>query len=310
MTSHQESLSWPSLLNERRFLIPFAVCVTSLLVAMLFAPGWAALLLMGTQTSWLVGCAAVLLVRHREESASSPTLLDLPFQLSRDTDLFPHYERLSQSLLDISRNPDPIFRSLARQSLNAVNEEVAQIAGKTIVFHGTETWRIVYDQLLRSPGIQTYRSVAWAKNRHYWMDEPGRKSLQTNYELHSSGQLHIERIVILADELWPANQPLPVDLMQQWIHEQHHHGLFVRVVRESELAQEPDLIADIGLYGTRAIGIQELDAECRTVRFTLTFDFGQLAAAESRWQRLNVYATPYVSLLNEFWVSDDAPPTD
>src|SRR3569832_49559 len=98
--------------------------------------------------------------------------------------------------------------------------------------------------------------------------------------------------------------------MQQWIHEQHHHGLLVRVVRESALIQEPDLIADIGLYGTRALGIQELDAECRTVRFTLTFDFDQLAAAEDRWKRLNVYAAPYVSLLNEFWLSDDSPPAD
>lgn len=310
MTHTTNGTSKLLLLNDRRFLIPFGVCATSLLMALLVGLDSLALLMIGTQTSLLVGCAAMLLLNQRPDSTSSPTLLDLPFQLSRDTEMFPHYERLSQSLLDISRIPDPIFRSLATQSLNSVDDEVAQIAGKTIVFQGTETWRIVYDQLLRSPGIHSYRSVAWAKNRHYWMDEPGRKSLQTNYELHSSGQLHIERIVILADEVWPADQPLPVELMRQWIHEQHHHGLFVRVVRESALVHEPDLIADIGLYGTRAIGIQELDADCRTVRFTLTFDFGQLAAAESRWQRLNVYATPYVSLLNEFWVSDDAPPAD
>lgn len=310
MTQHREYASKPLSPKDRYFAIPFAICITLLVVALLVAPDGVALLLIGTQTSLLVGCAAMLLFNQRPDSTSSPTLLDLPFQLSRDTEMFPHYERLSQSLLDISRIPDPIFRSLATQSLNSVDDEVAQIAGKTIVFQGTETWRIVYDQLLRSPGIQSYRSVAWAKNGHYWMDEPGRKSLQTNYELHSSGQLHIERIVILADEVWPADQPLPVDSMRQWIHEQHHHGLFVRVVRESALAQEPDLIADIGLYGTRAIGIQELDAECRTVRFTLTFDFGQLAAAEARWQRLNVYATPYISLLNEFWLSDDSPPTD
>ena len=168
----------------------------------------------------------------------------------------------------------------------------------------------MYDQLLRSPGIHQYRSVAWAKNRHYWLNEPGRKSLQTNFELHTSGQLQIERIAILADELWPVDHPLPVDLMRQWIHEQHHQGLVVRLVRESALFNESDLIADIGLYGSRALGIQELDAECRTTRFTLTFDFDQLAAAEARWKRLNVYAAPYASLLNDFWLADDEPQDD
>ena len=116
--------------------------------------------------------------------------------------------------------------------------------------------------------------------------------------------------MILADELWPTEAALPVDLMRQWIHEQYSQGLLVRLVRESALANEPDLIADIGLYGTRAHGIQELDAECRTTRFTLTFNFDQIAAAEARWKRLNVYAAPYASLLNEFWLTDDESPAN
>lgn len=293
--------------NDRHFWIPFAVCAVSLVAALLFGPDWLAILLIGTQTSLLVGCAAWR--QHQPEvPASQSSLLESPFELARTGELFDDYQRLTQSLLAISRVPDPIFRNLARQRLASINEEAAQIAAKTIVFQGTETWRIVYDQLLRSPGIHQYRSVAWAKNRHYWLDEPGRKSLQTNYELQASGQVLVERIVILADELWPADAALPVDLMRQWIHEQYSQGLLVRLVRESALTNEPDLIADIGLYGTRALGIQELDAECRTTRFTLTFDFDQLAAAESRWKRLNVYAAPYASLLNEFWLTDDESP--
>lgn len=294
-------------LHDRHFWIPFAACAVSLVAALLVGPDWLVILVLGTQTSLLVGCAASLCCQQDSRTSQS-SLLESPFQLARNGELFDDYQRLTQSLLDISRVPDPIFRNLARQRLASINEEAAQIAAKTIVFQGTETWRIVYDQLLRSPGIHQYRSVAWAKNRYYWLDEPGRKSLQTNYELHVSGQLLIERIVILADELWPADAPLPVDLMRQWIHEQHSQGLLVRLVRETALVNEPDLIADIGLYGTRALGVQELDAECRTIRFTLTFDFGQLAAAESRWKRLNVYAAPYASLLNEFWLTDDESP--
>ena len=34
----------------------------------------------------------------------------------------------------------------------------------------------------------------------------------------------------------------------------------------------PDLLADFGIYGDRAVGTQELDEQSRTVRFTLSFD--------------------------------------
>lgn len=293
------------LLTEQRCWLPFTVGATTLSAALILDAEWLALLVIGLQTSVLVSFA-VAPQSWPFDDRSRTTLLDIPFRLAHDADFFGLYERHAQLLCDISQQTDPIFRRLAQQRLAALNDEAAQIAAKTIVFHGTETWRIVYDQLLRSPGIHSYRSVAWAKNRHYWFDEPGRKSLQANYELVAADQLQIERIVILAEELWPADQSLPIELMRQWIHEQHHHGLLVKLVRESSLANEPDLLADIGLYGTRALGIQELDAECRTTRFTLTFDFDQLAAAESRWQRLTVYAAPYSSLLEEFWLPDES----
>jgi selenocysteine lyase/cysteine desulfurase len=41
--------------------------------------------------------------------------------------LFDDYQRLTKSLLDISRVPDPIFRNLARQRLVSINEEAAQV---------------------------------------------------------------------------------------------------------------------------------------------------------------------------------------
>jgi hypothetical protein len=66
------------------------------------------------------------------------------------------------------------------------------------------------------------------------------------------------------------------------------------------LKSEPNLLADIGIYGSRALGTQELDDECKTIRFTLTFDFDAVAAAEQRWQRLSVYATSYRDLLDHF----------
>ena len=75
-------------------------------------------------------------------------------------------------------------------------------------------------------------------------------------------------------------------------------GIWVKIVRESALRQEPDLIADIGIYGSRALGTQELDEQCRTVRFVLSFDFAKVTEAEARWNRLSVYAKSYSGYLD------------
>lgn len=56
----------------------------------------------------------------------------------------------------------------------------------------------------------------------------------------------------------------------------------------------------IGIYGSRAVGTQELDAQGRTVRFSLTFDFGQVQRAEERWQRLSVYAESFANYAERY----------
>ena len=88
--------------------------------------------------------------------------------------------------------------------------------------------------------------------------------------------------------------------ISEWIHEQHTQGIRIKLVRQSALEAENDLVSDMGIYGSRAVGTQELDGRCRTVRFTLTFDFDTVAAAEERWRRLSVYAVSYRDLLDHF----------
>jgi len=61
----------------------------------------------------------------------------------------------------------------------------------------------------------------------------------------------------------------------------------LKLVRQSVLANEPDLVTDLGIYGNRAVGVQELDDKGRTFRFTLSFDFPEVMAAEQRWDRLS-----------------------
>lgn len=236
----------------------------------------------------------------RTKNPSEASLLEAPFTLAGDSELFSRYQHLAESLVKISRQADPIFRGIALEQLDDLTRKANTIAGGTFVFEGTETWRIVYERLLRSPGLHLYRSVAWVKNQHYWQDEPGRKSMAVNFELHESERLNIERIVIIADTLWPAGEVWPAELVRQWLHQQHARGIWIKFVRQSVLEQEPELLADIGIYGSRALGIQELDEQCRTVRFTLIFEFGKVAEAEDRWNRLAVYAESFASYLDRY----------
>ena len=267
----------------------------------------ATFLIMGSH-AWLLGfmaCVNVvglalllecwLLLQHRSLDTG---LLQTPFLLSHDRDVFGRFESLSRSLLRISQNSDPIYRKTALERLSLLVEQCSRMADGSIEFRGTETWRIVYEQLLRSSGLHSYRSVAWIRNEQYWQSGPGRQSLRLNSELQGSQRVAIERIVILADELWPTDHDLPADRVRQWIHEQHTDGIPVGLIRESALKNEPDLLLDVGIYGSRAVGYQELDETAQTAQFVLKFDFSEVARAEDRWKRLTVYSTSYQDFLD------------
>lgn len=282
--------------------LPFVAVIVSCL-AVVF--GWLYLSLaaltaiVGLLISLVLGLVILQIMRGRS-ALGDTSALETALQLAGDRNVFDRYQRIAGSLLLISRQRDSIFREIALEHLDELVRRCSTIAEGTFVFEGTETWRIVYERLLRSPGLQLYRSVAWMKNQKYWHDEPGRKSMAVNFELHEAERLNIERIAIIADELWVEGEVWPTELIRQWLHEQHARGIWIKFVRQSALAHEPDLIADIGIYGSRALGIQELDEQCRTVRFTLTFDFASVSAAEERWKRLSIYAESFASYLDRY----------
>ena len=120
--------------------------------------------------------------------------------------------------------------------------------------------------------MASYQSVAWVKTRDYWQDRPGRQSMRLNYDLVRRG-LRIERIVILRGDLWPEGEPLPSprrSVPGSTSSTTTASGSRWSASRRS--SREPDLLADFGIYGDRAIGIQELDEQSRTLRFILHFD--------------------------------------
>ena len=108
------------------------------------------------------------------ETPENLSLLELPFALARDVDTFARYNSMSQSLAKISRTLDPIYRELALESLDDTNRRIHTLADGLLIFEGTETWRLVYERLLRSPGLYQYRSVAWIQSAAYWQDEQAR----------------------------------------------------------------------------------------------------------------------------------------
>jgi hypothetical protein len=91
-----------------------------------------------------------------------------------------------------------------------------------------------------------------------------------------------------------------VEPVRQWLHEQFVRGIDLRYVRMSELTHEADLLVDSGLYGSRALGVQQLDEHGQTERFTLVFDLQAVVEAEACWSRLAVYAESWKSYLDRY----------
>jgi len=230
--------------------------------------------------------------------ASPPAALrEASASLGDHPELLAAYDSFTQALNSLASQNDPILRETASVRLAGVQEELRNLARGQIVFPATEGWRTVYEQILRSPDIRRYRSVAWLRNEDYWQDVPGRQSMQVNYDLLTQG-VPIERILILCDYFWPVAAVRPASDICRWIDRQYTRGMWIGLVRESALESELDLLCDFGIYGSRAMGLLELDEQCRTTRFTFDFSPEGLRLTEARWKRLFMYAVSYADLLD------------
>ena len=205
---------------------------------------------------------------------------------------------MSTSVAEILSREDAIFRELADIQLDVVSNDLRSMASGQLVFTGSESWRTAYERILRSPGLRHYLSVAWLRTEDYWRDAPGRRSIRLNYDLAELG-LRIERIVILNDFFWAPGALLPAKPVLSWLVDQHKHGIGLRLVRESEIEAETDLLGDFGIYGDRAVGRLDLDDQCRSLRFTLNFNPQGLRLAEEQWRRLELFAVSFREVLDQ-----------
>lgn len=218
----------------------------------------------------------------------------LPKTLVCDSQFFEHFQLFAESLNAASHIPDPVFRTAALQQLSTIGQSLKNLSDGMLTFENTESWRLIYEQILRSNLVYSYKSCAWVRDMDYWQDEPGQKSLRLNQELASRQQLSMERVFILQDTLWPAGHTEHDDSkVTELLKENVRSKIKVFVIRESSLSNDQDLLADFGIYGSHAVGYQVMDGRHRTHRFTIQFNFDAVARAEQRWQRLLAYAKPF-----------------
>lgn len=285
------------LLHPKVYL-PFGVTLT----ALVFGIWW--LLPLAAQISIVIGLLITLLVvagltlqRVRSRDVENEAMSTL-IALASDPEIFERHTLIADSLRSISTRKDTIYRKLVLQQLSILVDQTRRLANGSIDYPSTESWRVVYEELLRSPGLHLYRSVSHIESAHYWQDGPGQQSTMLNLELHDAGIVNIERTAIIADHLWQQDELFPVEPVHAWLKQQYMHGIWVKLVRESQLAGERELVSDFGIYGSRAVGMQMADAAGRTIRFELSFDFERVKQAESIWERLQVFATSYRDLLD------------
>jgi hypothetical protein len=299
MPEHDSQPRRSALLSFQFLGVAMIGSLTMALVAA-FAPLPAQVAVLGAQVSILAGLFVSYLEQERvreRQHLRALERLSVPITLAADPEIHAQYLAICHALMELIRQPDPILREMALLKLASVSGDVKTLAGGSVAFGCTEAWRRVYDEILDSPDIVKYRSVAWVRSPEYWQDQPGRQSMEANFRAVRR-RVRIERIVILSDELWPKVQLLPSAPILGWLENQHNHGIWLTLVRESELGGESDLPADFGIYGERAVGTQELDERCRTLRFSLDFSPGTVRLALERWQRLSVYAVSFSSLLD------------
>jgi hypothetical protein len=289
-----------SVLLSFRFAGVALVGSLTMALVSVFASPDAQLAILGALISVLAGLVVSYVEQEETRERRRNEVLErltVALTIAPEHELYEQYLAFCATLTRLATQTDPALRKVAALKLASVNAQLVGLADGTIVFAGTETWRTVYEQILRSPDVREYRSVAWVRSINYWQDSPGRQSMRENFEAAHRGVL-VQRIVILPDHLWPADALLPAPAIFPWIEEQHSHGLRIYLVRESDLADEPDAPADFGIYGDRAVGTQELDERSRTIRFTLEFDRQAVRLAADRWERLKIYGNSVRNLLD------------
>lgn len=258
--------------------------------------------LLSLLTSLLIGVGVELVQRLNTTELAisrSQPLIDQVSSLSKAPVMAHRTHQIIDGIINSQKIAHELFRELAIDYLERIGETTEALGRGVIEFKETEAWRIAYDKILSHADVMDYRSIAWVSHKNYWQDEPGQNSTQLNYRLQYDKRMHIERIAILAENVWRAQKKYPDDPIRQWLVDQYNHGIWVELVRESSIMDEPDLLVDLGIYGNIAVGKQFIDRASRTTRFVLSFDPQDIHAAMDQWEKLKLFSFSLQKLLDQ-----------
>ena len=220
-------------------------------------------------------------------------------RLAKDSPMSREFEKIVDGIQASSNIESELFRELAIDELARIGQQTESLGKGIITFDETEAWRVAYEKILRSPLVSRYFSVSLIRSANYWQDEPGKRSIELNYQLQDEKRLNIERIAIISDSIWPDSSDRPISSIFEWLLDQYSNGIWTELVRENSVVDEPDLLVDCGRYSDLAVGFQVLDSKSRTSKFTLSFNADDIEAAKQRWQRLNLYSISLKQILDQ-----------
>ena len=113
-----------------------------------FAPTGFLIAFLCLQASAIIGILLHLLFAIRQNQ--EPELLPLLFDLTSDRDIAESHASIAESLKNLTDQKDPIFLQLALTRLQTIAEESRLLGEGIVEFTSTESWRVVYEELLRS----------------------------------------------------------------------------------------------------------------------------------------------------------------
>ncbi len=102
-------------------------------------------------------CAqGILLLQSSRFTRSFPQAVEQILTMSQDEQLAEIHAQLVNSLQRISQTKDTIFRAQALRQLERMTQQTDSLADGRIEFTSTESWRVVYEELLWLPGLHLY----------------------------------------------------------------------------------------------------------------------------------------------------------
>jgi hypothetical protein len=245
----------------------------------------------------LIGSVVVALVAGSRRPPNPVDPSEPPPALATDTALARLSQVLHEALASVAGRPDGIPKDVARQKLMALGVQFRAVAVGTGTAGATESWYVAHDAVLAAPDLREYLAVVRVPAADYARDPAVRESLRATFAAAYRGVL-VERILILPEALWPAGRLLPTDDIRPWVEEQHDHGLRVILVREGQLAADPDAPVDTCVFDDWAVGTRELDDRERTTRVALDFAPDAIRAALDRLGRLSHLGISFRDLLD------------